>query len=84
MQQEPKPGYDAASGVDVAAGSRNASATVGAFPSVPLSFLDWVESKGYDPERCRLLAEALDAALDSALEELDDERSWVLRGLKAP
>lgn len=38
MQQEPKPGYDAASGVDVAAGSRNASATVGAFPSVQPSY----------------------------------------------
>lgn len=38
MQQEPKPGYDAASGVDVAAGSRNASATAGAFPSVQPSY----------------------------------------------
>jgi len=84
MQQEPKPGYDAASGVDVAAGSRNASATVGAFPSVPLSFLDWVESKGYDPERSGLLAEAWDAALDAAIEELDHEWAGALRGLKAP
>lgn len=48
------------------------------------TFLAWIESRGFDPERCGMLAEAWNAALDAAIAELDQEWSRVLEDLKAP